>query len=117
VRWVRLPRVVWEGHLHLTAFDGAGNIPYGCDIDNQLFARATKSDNPWDDQDGIAWPPGFEVEFLADQGQIYKVYISATISGDQSGMHTILAVYPSWSDFYCGIEVQVPFITVEVTPH
>lgn len=52
-----------------------------------LWSRTTKSDFHLDDPDGwlLTPDPDFQVRFMADPGQRYIVFLSATVSGDQSG--------------------------------
>src|SRR5690242_4742493 len=67
------------------------------------------------DDDGVAWPPDFQVNFLAEPGRNYLVAITASVSGDQSGDQSI-GPFPSWSVFSGCISASVPWLVAELRP-
>ena len=68
-----------------------------------------------DSDDGVAWPPDFHVDFVAQAHEIYDVFIAATVSGDQSGQAEALGFYPAGDSYFMGgIDVTVPWVAAEL---
>jgi len=103
-----------EGHLTITASrDDNGQV-----LDSRgvvLWDQTTESDVNSGDDDGVAWPPDFQVNFLAEPGRNYLVAITASVSGDQSGDQSI-GPFPSWSVFSGCISASVPWLVAELRP-
>ncbi|HTS20364.1 MAG TPA: hypothetical protein VMN79_01025 [Casimicrobiaceae bacterium] len=103
-----------EGHLTITASrDDNGQVLDSRDI--TLWNQTTESDVNSGDDDGVAWPPDFQVNFLAEPGRNYLVAITASVSGDQSGDQSI-GFFPSWSLFDGCISASVPWLVAELRP-
>lgn len=78
-----------------------------------LWDHTTESDVDSGDDEGVAWPPDYQVNFLAEPGQNYLVSMSATVSGDQSGDKSIL-FFPSWSMFTGCISMSALWVVAEL---
>ena len=103
-----------EGHLTISASrDDNGQVVDSRDI--PLFDQTTESDDNSGDDDGVAWPPDFQVNFLAKPGINYLVAITASVSGDQSGVKGV-GPFPSWSMFSGCISASVPWLVAELRP-
>jgi hypothetical protein len=103
-----------EGHLTISASrDDNGQVLDSRDI--LLFNQTTESDDNSGDDDGVAWPPDFQVNFLAKPGINYLVAITASVSGDQSGVKGV-GPFPSWSMFSGCISASVPWLVAELRP-
>jgi hypothetical protein len=103
-----------EGHLTISASrDDNGQVLDSRDI--TLFNQTTESDDNSGDDDGVAWPPDFQVNFLAQPGINYLVALTASVSGDQSGVKGV-GPFPSWSMFSGCISASVPWLVAELRP-
>jgi hypothetical protein len=101
-----------EGSLTITAVrENDGQVQDSRTV--LLWSRTTESDVHSESTDGVAWPPDFQVNFLAEPGRRYLVSITATVSGDQSGDQSILA-FPSWSVFSGCLSASVPWLVAEL---
>jgi hypothetical protein len=101
-----------EGHLVITATRSDN----GQLLDSRtvtLWSMTTESDVHSEESDGVAWPPDYQVNFLAEPGHNYLVAITAVVSGDQSGVKGIL-MFPSWSMFCGSISASVPWLVAEL---
>ncbi len=101
-----------EGRLVITA----SRADDGQVLDSRsitLWDRTTESDVHSEESDGVAWPPDYQVNFLAEPGHNYLVAITAVVSGDQSGDKSIL-FFPSWSMFSGCISASVPWLVAEL---
>ncbi|HUH91544.1 MAG TPA: hypothetical protein VL742_00160 [Casimicrobiaceae bacterium] len=103
-----------EGHLTLSvARDDNGQVLDSRDI--LLWNQTTESDVNSGDDDGVAWPPDFQVNFLAQPNINCLVAITASVSGDQSGDQSI-GPFPSWSMFWGSVLLSVPWLVAELRP-
>jgi len=103
-----------EGHLTISvARDDNGQVLDSRDI--VLWNQTTESDDNSGDDDGVAWPPDFQVNFLAQPNVNYLVAITASVSGDQSGDQSI-GPFPSWSMFWGCVSLSVPWLVAELRP-
>jgi len=101
-----------QGQLVITA----SRADDGQVLDNRsvtLWDMTTKSDVHSGDDQGVAWPPDCQVNFLAESGHNYLASMTATVSGDQSGDKSIL-FFPSWSMFCGCISASVPWLVAEL---
>jgi hypothetical protein len=94
-----------EGHLTLAAIkEGEDRV-----LDYRDITLWNANDRYVQNDAGIAWPPDFNVQFVAEPGHVYTVFVGATVSGDQSGEYTV-----GYSQFTGKIHVWLPFITAEL---
>jgi hypothetical protein len=102
-------------HGSLLSSHVEGHLGFAVSADDGTVASTTQdfqvgsSDDGWDDEVGALRPPYQEVQFLAEAHRRYRVWVWATVTGDQSGDHTISG---SWINGR--ITANVKFVTVEI---
>ena len=96
-----------QGDITTTVWDAAAQTHVAAPTDYQLFAMTNPSNWPGDitvSGDSLA------VRFLARAGEVYQFWITASLSGDQSGYDHAMG----WSDALGTIDAYIPFVVAEL---